>query len=80
MIEISFRLTDGGFHELIIDKLARFDSLTEMESRGVFLQQDHARTTRLSFTRHEGGGMSKGRTRSCCKRSEAEDVFSRCIL
>lgn len=35
MIIISFRLTDGSFHELIIDKLAKFYSFVKERAKSV---------------------------------------------
>lgn len=48
MITISFRLTDGSFHELIIDKLAKFYFFVR-ESRAFLSATLHTNTTRLHF-------------------------------
>lgn len=50
MITISFRLTDGSFHELIIDKLANFIPSSRREPSRAFLSATlHTNTTRLHF-------------------------------
>lgn len=50
MITISFRLTDGSFHELIIDKLARIYSFVKARAKScVFVSNTTHKHHQVAF-------------------------------